>query len=234
MAQIFSFPDHASMHRDRQPARPEGVPDAVWHAVLSVHGMPMVEGVQFHEVPVPRSIAEYGIGVGIVRAGDTAQTGTWPADRGDGFCRHPGHGDAGFDAPADVHRIVDETAWGWITLLYSSDPPRHWGSRWRCAAFCRIPASAGHEYDTDARYTAHCWEAVNAILREAGADASSIAGTVTVSRDTFFGVAPNDLPARYELRASWTPPAAGTGGRDGVDAGIQVTQWAKLIAQGID
>jgi len=45
------------------PERPVGVPDAVWSAVESVRSMPRVTGMRYRELPVPSTLADYGIGV---------------------------------------------------------------------------------------------------------------------------------------------------------------------------
>ena len=44
------------------PERPVGVPDAVWSAVESVRSMPRVTGMRYRELPVPSTLADYGIG----------------------------------------------------------------------------------------------------------------------------------------------------------------------------
>ncbi|MGO4973553.1 DUF3000 family protein [Bifidobacterium boum] len=234
MAQIFSFPGRASARREHPPARPDGVPDTVWHAVQSVFAMPTVPGVQFHEVPVPKSIADYGIGVGMVRADDATQSDDWSALWHVSSCAHPG-GIQGGNAigSGDMHKIVGEAAWGWIMLLYYADPPQEWESRWRCVAFCRIPGQPD-THDDDGHYTAACWHAVNSGLHKTGVDTDTISGTITVSHDTFFGRQANDnMPARCELRVSWTPPARDLDTPDSIDAGMQVAQWAELVAHGI-
>ena len=69
MAEIFSFPEGiAPLAQDSQahlPPRPQGVPDEVWRAVESVRTMRAVPGVHYREIPVPSTLADYGIGVGL-------------------------------------------------------------------------------------------------------------------------------------------------------------------------
>lgn len=79
MADIFEFPqgtrnvacaDGKGSHaRAQEPlaglTRPRGVPDRVWEAVLSVERMPRLQGVRYREIPVPSTMASFGIGVGL-------------------------------------------------------------------------------------------------------------------------------------------------------------------------
>ena len=45
--------------------RPQGVPDQVWNAVLSVDCMRRLKGMTYREIPVPNSMANFGIGVAL-------------------------------------------------------------------------------------------------------------------------------------------------------------------------
>ncbi|MBC8608892.1 DUF3000 family protein [Bifidobacterium adolescentis] len=45
--------------------RPQGVPDQVWNAVLSVDRMRRLKGMTYREIPVPNSMANFGIGVAL-------------------------------------------------------------------------------------------------------------------------------------------------------------------------
>ena len=77
MADIFDFPQgvrDVAYDDDKGPCidddarhstlfRPHGVPDRVWDAVLSVERMPRLQGMAYHEIPVPNSMANFGIGV---------------------------------------------------------------------------------------------------------------------------------------------------------------------------
>ena len=93
MAEIFSFPEGiAPRAQDSQahlPPRPQGVPDEVWRAVESVRAMRTVPGVHYREIPVPSTLADYGIGVAL--------------------------GIEASDAYSHRHR---QQANGWIMLLY--------------------------------------------------------------------------------------------------------------------
>lgn len=252
MAQIFSFPGGLSgqgragdAHRSdarRPPQRPDGIPDQVWEAVLSIYGIPRIPGVQWHEVPVPQSIADYGIGVGIVCVADSSapvddHKDSWLS--ADMRCGHsPDCQDGQSQDMGDVayglglHRLAEDTAWGWITLLYFDDPPQGWASHWRCVGFCRVPINHWEDGFGEHR-TSRCWNAISGRLIDAGVDADSIAGTVTVSHDTSFGMADSEVPSRFELRVSWTPPARSGTSLDTVDAGFQVSMWSRLLMDGL-
>lgn len=254
MAQIFAFPGgvsgqgradrNARSDAHRSPRRPDGIPDQVWEAVLSIYGMPQIPGVHWHEVPVPQSIADYGIGVGIVCvADDSAPAG----GRGDSWLYSGGQHEPLVSADGDrpqrramgdfaegfgLHRLAEDTAWGWITLLYFDDPPREWGSHWRCVGFCRVPINRWDGGFGD-RQASQCWHEISGRLIGEGVDADSIAGTVTVSHDTSFGIADSEVPSRFELRVSWTPPARPGAARNTVDAGFQVSMWSRLLMDGL-
>lgn len=256
MAQIFSFPGGFSgrgssggfgrSYTRRPPKRPDGIPDQVWEAVLSVYGTPQIPGIHWHEVPVPHSIADYGIGVGIVCVADASE----PAGgRGDSqpstAARHvasdsdpytggdrSSHDIGGFSYGLGLHRFAENTAWGWITLLYFDNPPRGWDSHWRCVGFCRMPINQWDDGFAE-HHTTRCWETVKGRLVDAGTDADSIAGTVTVSHDTSFGTADSEVPSRFEFRVSWTPPARPGTALDTVDAGFQISMWSRLLMEGL-
>lgn len=114
MAEIFSFPEGiAPRAQDSQahlPPRPQGVPDEVWRAVESVRAMRTVPGVHYREIPVPSTLADYGIGVAL--------------------------GIEASDAYSHHHR---QQANGWIMLLYGRRFYEEWNSRWRCVCFAQLP-----------------------------------------------------------------------------------------------
>ena len=59
MADIYAFPTGES--NDGRPVRPQGVPDEVWAAVESVSTMKRIHDVRYREIPVPSTLADYGI-----------------------------------------------------------------------------------------------------------------------------------------------------------------------------
>ena len=61
MADIYAFPTGAP--NEGHPERPQGVPDDVWAAVESVSAMKRLYDVRYREIPVPSTLADYGIGV---------------------------------------------------------------------------------------------------------------------------------------------------------------------------
>ncbi|MCH9276293.1 DUF3000 domain-containing protein [Bifidobacterium amazonense] len=64
MAEIFAFPAATRPGDEAVPTgRPDGVPDEMWHAVESVRAMRREPTVRYREMPVPESLADFGIGV---------------------------------------------------------------------------------------------------------------------------------------------------------------------------
>lgn len=193
MADIYAFPVGApadgrpgtpAVAQGRRPERPAGVPDEMWRAVESVHAMERIPDVRYREIPVPSTLADFGIGVEI-------ECG--PVDGGTAAS-------AGDDAPARV-------AEGWIMVLYSVEERSDWQSRWRCVAFARVPLDGG---ERDCLTPAMYWDDMRARLAAAGA--GNVGGTVTVTQNTSFGVLEDDDPgAGCEMRVSWTPADAPSG-----------------------
>ncbi|MCI1673930.1 MAG: DUF3000 domain-containing protein [Bifidobacterium tibiigranuli] len=91
--------------------RPAGVPDAVWSAVLSVMAMRRLDGIAYREIEVPRSLADFGIGVSLRCSEDSSE------DRSEDSLG----------------------ASGWIMALYAQHPDAQWESHWRCTAYARVP-----------------------------------------------------------------------------------------------
>ena len=109
MADIYAFPTGES--NDGRPVRPQGVPDEVWAAVESVSTMKRIHDVRYREIPVPSTLADYGIGVEF-EAGERAL--------GDAFS-------AGLGSDAE-----SRIATGWIMMLYAHELRIDWDSNWRC------------------------------------------------------------------------------------------------------
>lgn len=182
MADIYAFPTGVKSRTGRDagpglPGRPAGVPDDVWQAVESVRGMTRIGGVRYREIPVPSTLADYGIGVEL-EAGSRADAGGFPFDG---------------VAPAGV-------ATGWIMILYSATPREDWGSRWRCVAFARLPLDNGED---DALAPDLYWDLMCGHLD--GIEPDSVGGTVTVTRNTAFGALGGDGSVGCEIRVSFTP-----------------------------
>lgn len=222
MAEIFAFPagdQTATMPGGDDaarpmPPRPRGVPDAMWRAVESVRAMPLAPGMRYREIPVPRTLAEYGIGVDVTYVGDHV------ADRTVGRAETTANGDgwSGTDRADDYS--------GWIMILYSPVVCEAWRSRWRCVAFARLALPpAEHDGLASDLY----WDDLRARLARIGA--REIAGTVTVARDTPFGTLAGESSAGCEMRVSWTPLEDSM---NGVDAGAQVAVWARFVRAAAD
>ncbi|NMM93104.1 hypothetical protein G1C95_0289 [Bifidobacterium sp. DSM 109957] len=56
---------------DGHLARPSDVPDEMWAAVESVRVMTRINNVRYREIPVPSTLADYGIGVELESGGAT-------------------------------------------------------------------------------------------------------------------------------------------------------------------
>lgn len=218
MAEIFAFPagapaamrpgDDAGV--ERRPVRPRGVPDDVWAAVESVDDMPRLTGVRYREIPVPSTLADFGIGVEL-EADDEDVAGN-AAESSAGLFQSDS------DADSQPHQAT-----GWLMLLYSRTPRVGWDSRWRCVAFARLPLEASED---DPLAPGMCWDAMCDYVEYAEPD--SLAGTVTVTRNTVFGALSESPSAGAEIRVSWTP-LDGTGPNGTMDAGAQVNSWAAFI-----
>ncbi|NEG54518.1 DUF3000 family protein [Bifidobacterium platyrrhinorum] len=182
MADIYAFPTGVKSRTGRDadpelPGRPVGVPDDVWQAVESIREMPHLRDVRYREIPVPSTLADYGIGVELESgaredAADRMFDGTMPTG----------------------------LATGWIMILYSVEPRSDWGSNWRCVAFARLPLDKG---ENDALTPDMYWDIMCDHLD--AAEPGSIGGTVTVTRNTAFGSLGRDDSAGCEMRVSFTP-----------------------------
>ena len=114
MADIYAFPTGAP--NEGHPERPQGVPDDVWAAVESVSAMKRLYDVRYREIPVPSTLADYGIGVEL--------------EAGERMDSHP----FAADSVSEPH-----VATGWVMTLYSHELRPDWNSNWRCVAFARLP-----------------------------------------------------------------------------------------------
>ncbi len=188
MADVYAFPTEmpsqgclgTSTVADDRVERPDGVPDDMWFAVQSVRTMHRIPGVQYREVPVPSSLADFGIGVEIECR--TSQSSDITSSREQEFS--------------------SQVATGWIMVLYSTSERRDWGSQWRCVAFARMPLDSEEE---DCLTPTMYWDDMCTHFDNVVPD--SVGGTVTVTRNTSFGTMDSSSHAGCEIRASWTPLA---------------------------
>ncbi|PJM79107.1 DUF3000 family protein [Bifidobacterium scaligerum] len=213
MAEIFAFPAGAAAMRSGDGAgkpqhlvRPHGVPDVMWSAVESVRVMPHRDGVIYREIPVPATLADFGIGVEF-EVTSCAMT------------------DAARDIGADFRGQCNVyPAAGWLMLLYARKPREEWDSCWRCVAFAKLPLDV---VENDALTPSMIWESMRDFII-GRAEPGTLAGTVTVTSNTAFGNLGGEPHAGCEIRASWTP-LDGTGAGATMDAGTQVNSWAAFI-----
>ena len=153
MADIYAFPTGES--NDGRPVRPQGVPDEVWAAVESVSTMKRIHDVRYREIPVPSTLADYGIGVEF-EAGERAL--------GDAFS-------AGLGSDAE-----SRIATGWIMMLYAHELRIDWDSNWRCVAFARLPLETA---ENDSLTPGMYWDDMCDYFD--GIEPDSVSGTVTVT-----------------------------------------------------
>jgi hypothetical protein len=223
MAEIFSIPVRDQTFHTAPAgvveqsscslSRPVGIPDELWYAVESVHHMDMVKAVDYREIEVPATMADFGIGVALTCDSDTAGGDTAPS-------RVAMHGVTGEQqAPAAQSPLAGPS--GWIMILYSRKPRLEWDSQWRCVGFFTTEIAA-QEHDS---LTAGMFmEAMTAHLSAAETD--SVRGTVTLTQNQSFGVIEQDQSCGCEIRVSWTPAGMQL---QGLDAGQQVRMWARFI-----
>lgn len=173
MASIYVFP--AGVPNEGQLLRPQGVPDELWAAVESVNAMPHLPGVRYREIPVPSTLADYGIGVELEAEPDCS-------------------------AAASTAGFPPDSATGWVMMLYCHEPRVEWGSRWRCVAFARLPLAPA---ENDPLVPGMYWDDMCDHL--VNIDLDSVSGTVTVNQNTSFGGIVVRADAGCEIRVSWTP-----------------------------
>ncbi|PLS25661.1 DUF3000 family protein [Bifidobacterium imperatoris] len=197
MADIYAFP--VGVPNEGQPLRPQGVPDELWAAVKSVSSITRIAGVRYREIPVPSTLADYGIGVEL--------ESEYPPEQ----------------AISETSNGLLRSATGWVMLLYCRKPRVDWGSRWRCVAFARLPLEAA---ENDSLTPSMYWDEMCDYLECVEPD--SVSGTVTVNQNTSFGGLAGTASAGCEIRVSWTP-LDGSGLDGTMDAGAQVNSWAAFI-----
>lgn len=99
---------------------------------------------------------------------------------------------------------LEPVAEGRLVLLRDPDRIADWGGPWRIVVFVQTdiePAIA-----TDPMATEVVWAWLVDALADAGAEASALSGTATVTTSRGYGgLAENGEHAHLELRASWTP-----------------------------
>ena len=190
--------------------RPAGVPDVVWDAVCSVHDMPRVPGVLYHEIPVDHALCDFGIGVEMMMDLDADSPLGWVSIQYSQNSRT-------FRERAGLqsHRHTGT----YTSTSLQSD------AHWRCVAFMRFPISGSED---DGLTPAMYWDEIGA--RMAGVAVGAPSGTVSVTRNTVFQTGTSPICARSglgcEVRMSWTPATLDNGR---IDSGMQVFCLADIL-----
>jgi len=130
---------------------------------------------------------------------------------------------------ADV--TVDDTEVGTGRLILLHDPAGNdsWGGTFRCVAYAR--AEIDVELITDQMLGEVGWSWLLEALAAHQAGYTAASGTVTrVATESFGGMAVEGGTAQLEIRASWTPDAAGTGVPD---MRAHVEAWGELLCTAV-
>lgn len=204
-------------HRVRRPSvpsRPADVPDEVWSAVMSVVAMPRQRWMAYHEIPVPASLADYGVGVSLRCV---------PLRCTDGERDGEGVDDVAADRMGNIDVMGGmSTVHGWLMAMFCRRPQDGWQGHWRCVAYLRFPMDVSQPTELT---VAMSWDEMQGELKRAGA--RDIVGTVSVIKDTGFGVELAHASGGCEIRVSWTPQMADTG--EGPDVGAQIESWTRFM-----
>lgn len=119
--------------------------------------------------------------------------------------------------PRDADNVLGT---GRFVLLHDPAGPEAWHGTWRIVTFAR--ADLETEMATDPALGAVGWSWLVESLKDAGADYTAEAGTVTrVVNESFAGLAERPSTVELEVRASWTPV--------GTDVAAHLQGWAALM-----
>lgn len=124
------------------------------------HTMKRIHDVRYREIPVPSTLADYGIGVEF-EAGERARR----CFRGRSWQRC---------------RITTPPQFLDHDTLCSRKPRIDWDSNWRCVAFARLPLETAETILTPGMY----WDDMCDYFD--GIEPDSVSGTVTVTQNTAF------------------------------------------------
>ncbi|NAZ86315.1 DUF3000 family protein [Kineococcus sp. T90] len=136
----------------------------------------------------------------------------------------------------DVVSEGEELATGRFILLHDPAAPAEWGGTFRVVTYVR--ADLEPEVGADPMLGQVGWSWLEDALREHGALAAGVGGTVTRVLSEGYGALADRPPSvDVEVRASWTPLAAGTdagtGGAGGAGApfevGAHLEAWSLLL-----
>lgn len=119
--------------------------------------------------------------------------------------------------PRDVDNVLGT---GRVVLLHDPSAPEAWHGTWRVVTFAR--ADLESEMATDPALGAVGWSWLVESLKDAGAEYTAEAGTVTrVVNESFAGLSERPPTVELEVRASWSP--------SGDDIAAHLQGWATLM-----
>jgi hypothetical protein len=183
-------------------------------ALTSAHPRPEVE---LSQLPAPKRLAPYAFALAALVTGTAHQTA--------GAAGGPAVGGPAAD---------EELAGGRFVLLYDPEGQESWQGAFRVVTLTR--AELEPEMAADPLLPEVSWSWLTGALEARSAAYTQPSGTVTRSSSSFFGGLDSRPPrTELELRASWTPVAAGPGGPGGPEAEPDVTAhlaaWGELLCQ---
>ncbi len=129
---------------------------------------------------------------------------------------------------ADVVVAGADVGTGRLVLLHDPAGNDSWESSFRCVTFVR--AEVDPEMVRDPVLSSVAWSWLTDAWQAHGLDVAAPSGTVTVVLSEGFGsIADDSLSAQVEVRASWSPVAAGTGAVPDLDIATHVAAWGELL-----
>lgn len=130
---------------------------------------------------------------------------------------------------AEATDVSGLEASGRFVLLYDADGVEEWEGTFRAVVFIR--AAIEPDLAVDPMLHEVCWSWVQEALQEADAPVQLLGGTVTATSSMSFGSLV-DRPAQtmVEVRASWTPSAAGDANPETL-MDRHVLAWGCLLAK---
>jgi hypothetical protein len=129
--------------------------------------------------------------------------------------------------PADDEPEVLVT--GRLVLLHDPDGQEAWDGTLRLVTFVR--AELDPEHANDPLLPEVAWSWLTGALEESGAAATAVGGTVTQTSSVRFGdISGPSHVTDLELRASWTPVLADSGGGEDTDLTEHGTAFTTVLA----
>ncbi|AKT51990.1 DUF3000 domain-containing protein [Arsenicicoccus sp. oral taxon 190] len=114
----------------------------------------------------------------------------------------------------------DEVASGRFVVLFDPSAPEQWDGQWRVVTYARAALEA--ELAGDPALGGVGWSWLEDALRDVGAEAGALGGTVTrIVSEKFAGLADDPTTVEMELRASWSPLDD--------DLARHLQAWARLL-----